>query len=661
MAERAVATAKAPEAKQTCPNSCKRIVGSNSSGSTADKILQLQRTAGNQAVQRLIKSGALQAKLRIGQPNNIYEQGADRVAEQVMRMPEPIAVSQTDPLMQRVCKGCEDAEPRRQPIKEEERKLRRQQKEEEDEEFLQAKKTSGHNTEMASDIESSLNSIRGGGKPLAESERVFFEPRFGRDFSQVRLHTDTRAAATAQAVNARAFTVGHDVVFGMGQYTPGMSQGRMLMAHELTHVMQQDRTSSQIVQRFVAEDASEEMIGKTFFLNKDLNVSGITLPQGSTVVITTWSNDKTSVTANFRSGTKVSSVIIEKNYLVPAGDTKSGLSQYHAGVAGVEKKYSELEKKISDQEKVVSDWKAKEKNYTTPKGHTEWQRQMDVKQSELTDLKYKLMGEGYTSATLPERLKTTIGGKKVSIIPQSTLLNKALIEETMFNAFDENIVNWVSFYNKSIGSKKKWSALDANLVKSMLYQESHMGTQGDFLKLPPYTRGQRMTRFNIGQAIDSSGPQQILMIKEISPAIATKYDLDQVTTDMYDAQARRKELVAKGKAINPAEQMELASINSRSNNGLRWNDFFTSDTRWEAAVEEFFTETTKARNLDYDYWIRTAIRWLFEKRDSERDWNSAIKAYNGSGSKAEIYKKDVVGRSKAAKAAKGNFIPKQHY
>lgn len=188
-----------------------------------------------------------------------------------------------------------------------------------------------------------------------------------------------------------------------------------------------------------------------------------------------------------------------------------------------------------------------------------------------------------------------------------------------------------------------------------------MGTLGDFLKLPPYTKGQRMTRFNIGQAIDSSGDQQILMIKEISPAIAIKHNLDQVTKDMFDAQARRKKLVAKGKSITPAEKSELDTINSRSKNGDRWNVFFTTDTRWESAVEEFFTETTKARNLDYDYWIRTAVRWLFEKRNGVKDWDAAIEAYNGSGTDAKIYKKDVIGRNEAAKAATGDFIPKQHY
>ncbi|GAC1347452.1 MAG: hypothetical protein NVSMB27_12900 [Ktedonobacteraceae bacterium] len=80
------------------------------------------------------------------------------------------------------------------------------------------------------------------GQPLDAGTRAFMEPRFGHDFSQVRVHTDAKAAESAQAVNALAYTVGRDVVFGMGQYAPGTGEGRRLMAHELTHVVQQQGT-----------------------------------------------------------------------------------------------------------------------------------------------------------------------------------------------------------------------------------------------------------------------------------------------------------------------------------------------------------------------------------------------------------------------------------
>jgi len=81
--------------------------------------------------------------------------------------------------------------------------------------------------------------LRSPGQPLDAATRSFFEPRFGHDFSQVRVHTDARAAESARAVNALAYTVGRDVVFGAGEYSPKANAGRGLLAHELAHVIQQ--------------------------------------------------------------------------------------------------------------------------------------------------------------------------------------------------------------------------------------------------------------------------------------------------------------------------------------------------------------------------------------------------------------------------------------
>ncbi len=85
--------------------------------------------------------------------------------------------------------------------------------------------------------------LRSPGQPLDAGTRAFMEPRFGHDFSQVRVHTDAKAAESARAVNALAYTVGDDVVFGTGQYAPGSSEGRRLMAHELTHTIQQSNST----------------------------------------------------------------------------------------------------------------------------------------------------------------------------------------------------------------------------------------------------------------------------------------------------------------------------------------------------------------------------------------------------------------------------------
>ena len=81
--------------------------------------------------------------------------------------------------------------------------------------------------------------LRSPGHPLDPATRAFLEPRFGHDFSRVRIHADGRAAESARAVNAQAFTVGQEIVFGAGYYAPTTTDGRHLIAHELAHVVQQ--------------------------------------------------------------------------------------------------------------------------------------------------------------------------------------------------------------------------------------------------------------------------------------------------------------------------------------------------------------------------------------------------------------------------------------
>ncbi|MGD8405173.1 MAG: DUF4157 domain-containing protein [Anaerolineales bacterium] len=88
--------------------------------------------------------------------------------------------------------------------------------------------------------------LRSPGRPLDGKTRAFMEPRFGHDFSGVRVHTDVKAAKSTQAVNALAYTVGQDVVFGAGQYDPRKSTGQRLLAHELTHVVQQGKSNNTI-------------------------------------------------------------------------------------------------------------------------------------------------------------------------------------------------------------------------------------------------------------------------------------------------------------------------------------------------------------------------------------------------------------------------------
>ena len=86
--------------------------------------------------------------------------------------------------------------------------------------------------------------LRSPGDALDPAARAFMEPRFNHDFSQVRVHTDAQAAESARAVNAQAYTVGRDVVFEAGRYSPASAEGRSLLAHELTHVVQQQQPAA---------------------------------------------------------------------------------------------------------------------------------------------------------------------------------------------------------------------------------------------------------------------------------------------------------------------------------------------------------------------------------------------------------------------------------
>jgi hypothetical protein len=102
--------------------------------------------------------------------------------------------------------------------------------------------------------------LRSPGKPLDPTARAFFEPRFGRDFSQVRIHADDKAAASARAVDAFAYTVGRDIVFGASQFAPGTDSGRRLLAHELTHAVQQSAPSISPQSASTAERAGNTLL-----------------------------------------------------------------------------------------------------------------------------------------------------------------------------------------------------------------------------------------------------------------------------------------------------------------------------------------------------------------------------------------------------------------
>jgi len=164
-----------------------------------DTVLNVQRTIGNQALQRM-----LQTKLIVNTPGDIYEQEADRVADQVMRMPNPMASNV--------------------------------QRQSEPETLVRRKTAADSQRQTAPNVVHDV--LRSTGQQLDTSTRSFMEPRFGHDLSRVRVHNDREAASSAEAIGARAYTVREHIVFGPQQYDMATGDGRRLLAHELAHVLQ---------------------------------------------------------------------------------------------------------------------------------------------------------------------------------------------------------------------------------------------------------------------------------------------------------------------------------------------------------------------------------------------------------------------------------------
>lgn len=230
----------AKKAQEQKPSALKRTVKSGlPSVASNDPALQLQQTIGNHGVLR--RAGpVIQPKLMIGPANDKYEQEADCIADLVMRMPEP------KPLRRKLgfdggaeseeCDTCQ-----KKP--------------------LTVQRLSHNETGLSSVPPIVDEVLRSPGQPLDSETRAFMEPRFGYDFSHVQVHTDAKAAESARAINAAAYTVGRNVVFGEGHYLRHSVSGRSLLAHELAHVVQQGgRTETSAQQTMIAEDDLTEVI-----------------------------------------------------------------------------------------------------------------------------------------------------------------------------------------------------------------------------------------------------------------------------------------------------------------------------------------------------------------------------------------------------------------
>jgi len=288
-----------PKASQPTTSDKSTVPGRAHIGQSREvnSILHLQRTIGNQVVQRMLQTdaeepeagltgpasprirhdfsripihppsaGAIQTKLTINKLGDSYEQEADRLAEQVMRTPE----SQ----LQRACPcggGCPKCQSE-QPGREHK--------------SLQTNRVQASNTGQVAAPPIVHDVLRSPGQPLDPATRAFMEPRFGYDFSRVRVHFGAAAARSARDVNAHAYTAGRDIVFGAGRFAPDTKEGQHLIAHELTHVVQQsgahrepNPARSNVVQRQPTQyyEKSESDVAESIIeaLQQSNNIAGL--------------------------------------------------------------------------------------------------------------------------------------------------------------------------------------------------------------------------------------------------------------------------------------------------------------------------------------------------------------------------------------------------
>lgn len=461
----------------------------------------------------------------------------------------------------------------------------------------------------------------GPGRSLPEREQATLGERFGHDFSRIRLHDDATGHVLASALGADAFAAGEHVAFRRGRYDPATLAGQELLGHEARHLVAETGTRGrpstsriQLQKADILDDITVEMVGQPFILSDTAGSAPSVIPKNTRVSVVDWKGIGPLATVEAVVGGRTVQADVSKMLLDPDLPGAAGIRKYNVGIdpqqGAVEKSAAKRKKQQDD----IADWQTKQGSFK--KKPEAWQAQMTKKQEELA------------------RLEKVLEAKEQT-------LSRMLVQQTMFNRFDPVIKRWVDHYNTLLKPKK---LLDPNIVKSMLFQESRMGTHGQHLELPPYDwanpdKHPIRSRFNVMQAVDSSGEQQLVMIEEMAPAVFTKHKLDDLKKEHKQKGKSESELWTwNGGKLGTAIQEYMAIAP-----GTRLNLMGTRD---------------KELYLDYEYWIRTGVRWLFYKYSLTDDWAEAVRAFNGrpdkkkapkAWQKSQNYKKEVLGRTGSAK------------
>ncbi len=202
---------------------------------------------------------SLQPKLKINSPSDRYEQEADSIANKVMRIPPTFTqpkpyknenitedTIQQRPLAAQISTLNLDGNAQRKCAK----------CEEEEKQVLQTKSNSSTTEAASNALTNQIQQSNGSGQSMDTNTKSFMESRFGTDFSNVRIHTNNSAQNMNQEINAKAFTVGNNIYFNQGEYNPDLDTGKKLLAHELTHTLQQGNGMSNTLMRQVNEGTS---------------------------------------------------------------------------------------------------------------------------------------------------------------------------------------------------------------------------------------------------------------------------------------------------------------------------------------------------------------------------------------------------------------------
>jgi hypothetical protein len=447
------------------------------------------------------------------------------------------------------------------------------------------------------------------GQPVPKEQKEELSSQLGSEVDQIQVHDDPVADKIARSLGAQALSIGKHILLRQESYQPQTTLGKDLLAHEARHIAAGTKpggtASAQPVQlaALSPDDVTEEMVGQSFILRSEQGSPPNQIPKGASVIIKDWKGTSGTASVEYRpAGKGVLTLDIPKLALEPDIHPVAGLRVYRTGVRGQQKAVEKAEGAVGTKKEDIEDWRKQEGSYK--KKPEKWKEQLNDLEAELA------------------RRESVLADKE-------KVLSRMLLVETMYNRFDPLIVKWVEYYNQQLHPK---IPCDPNIVKSMMFRESRIGTSGKELSPGPSTDWSNINvpfhaRFNIMMNIASSGEQQMIMLRELAPDIFTKHHLNE-----FEKKQKPKE----------------------------WNDtVIWGNPEFRAAVQEMFQRRDASghnalgtRNtdlqLDYEFWIRTGIRWLFFKYISlpadKRTWEEAARAYNGSGPDARQYRKDVMSR-----------------